>query len=143
VIAQTLPILVLIAGFGQLALIAGSLAIPRILRWREETATLRPLTRQVFWTYAAYIWCANLAFGLVSLQPKCLLDHSPLAACVTGFIAAYWIGRVLIQFFYFDRSDAPQGMPVRALEAALVGLFIYLSLVYSAALLCNLGVIGT
>ncbi len=141
-LASYLPTLVFLAGVGQLVLIAASLAIPRVLRWREDTAKLRPLTRQVFWTYAAYIWCTNLAFGLVSLKPGWLLDRSPLAACVTGFIAAYWVGRVLIQFFYFDRSDAPQGLHVRLAEVALVGLFIYLSLVYAAALLLNVGGIG-
>src|SRR3954451_11665110 len=101
----SLPTLVLIAGIGQLILIIASLAIPRVLRWREDTAKLRPLTRQIFWTYALYIWCTNLAFGLVSLQPGWLLDRSPLAACVTGFMAAYWTGRVLIQFLVLDRTD--------------------------------------
>jgi len=133
---------VVVAGVGQLALILASLAIPHVLRWREETAKLRPLTRQVFWTYAIYIWCTNLAFGLVSLRPDWLLDRTPLAGCVTGFIAAYWVGRVLIQFFYFDRSDAPPGLLVRIAEVLLVGLFVYLSLVYAAAFLLNLGVIG-
>src|SRR5687767_7215027 len=141
-IESYLPTLLILAGVGQLALILASLAIPRVLGWGEETAKLRPLTRQVFWTYAAYIWCTNLSFGLVSLKPEWLLDHTLLAGCVTGFIAAYWIGRVLIQFFYFDRSDAPEGLHVRIAEAALVVLFIFLSLVYGAALLVNMGVIG-
>ena len=141
-LAPYLPGLVFAAGIGQLALVAASLAIPRVLRWGEDTARLRPLTRQVFWTYAAYIWCTNLAFGLVSLRPGWLLDRSPLADCVTGFITAYWVGRVLIQFFYFDRSGAPPGWHVRLAEAALVGLFVSLSLVYAAALLLNLGVLG-
>jgi hypothetical protein len=134
---------VFVAGIGQLVLITASLAIPRVLRWREDTAKLRPLTRQVFWTYAIYIWCTNLAFGLVSLRPGLLLDRSPLATGVTGFITAYWGGRVLIQFFYFDRSDAPPGLLVRLAEVGLVSLFVYLSLVYAASLLLNLGVIGS
>src|SRR5262249_28771421 len=113
-----------------------------VLRWSEDTAKLRPLTRQVFWTYAVYIWCTNLAFGLVSLRPDWLLDGTPLAGCVTGFITAYWVGRVLIQFFYFDRSDAPSGLHVRVAEVALVVLFLFLSLVYALALLLNLGVIA-
>ncbi len=135
-----LPTLIVMAGVGQLLLIAASLAIPRVLGWKEETAKLRPLTRQVFWTYAIYIWCTNLSFGLVSLRPDWLLDRSPLAACVTGFIAAYWTGRVGIQFFYFDRSDAPQGRHVKLAEAVLVTLFVYLTIVYGLALLSNLGV---
>lgn len=142
-IVSHLPTLVLIAGIGQLVLIVASLAIPRVLRWSEDTAKLRPLTRQVFWTYAIYIWCTNLAFGLVSLRPEWLLDRSPLAACVTGFITAYWVGRVFIQFFYFDRSDAPSGRYVCLAEIGLVGLFVFLSLVYGAALMLNLGVLGS
>lgn len=139
-----LPTLVLVAGLGQLALIAASLAIPRVLHWREETAKLRPLMRQLFWTYAAYIWGTNLAFGLVSaLAPAWLLDRSPLAGAVTAFIALYWGARVLIQFLYFDRQDAPPGRLVRVAEAGLVSLFLYLTLVYGAATVFNLGGIGT
>jgi hypothetical protein len=142
-VANLLPLLVFVAGAGQVVLIVASLAIPRVLRWREDTAKLRPLTRQVFWTYALYIWCTNLAFGLLSaLAPGWLLDRSGLAAAVTGFIAAYWAGRLVIQFAYFDRSDAPSGPAVRLAEFALVGLFVYLTAVYGSALLFNLGVIG-
>lgn len=137
-----LPTLVLLAAIGQIVLIVASLAIPRVLGWRAETAKLRPLTRQVFWTYAAYIWATNLSFGLVSLHPAWLLDGSPLAAGVTGFISVYWIGRVGIQFFYFDRGDAPSGPLVRLAEVGLVALFVYLAAVYSAATLFNLGWIG-
>jgi hypothetical protein len=140
-LASYLPTLVFLAGIGQLVLVIASLAIPRVLRWHEDTAKLRPLTRQVFWTYAIYIWSTNLAFGLMSLRPGWLLDRSPLAGCVTGFMTAYWVGRILIQFFYFDRSDAPAGLHIRLAEAALVGLFVYLAGVYLAAVLLNLGVI--
>ena len=58
--------LLIAAGVGQLILISAGLAIPRVLRWPEDVARLRPLTRQVFWTYAGYIWATNLSFGLVS-----------------------------------------------------------------------------
>ena len=123
--------LVLSAGWGQLALAFASLAIPRILRWREDTAKLRPLTRQVFWTYAAYIWATNVAFGLLStLAPDALLDGSGLARVVSGFIAAYWGARVLVAVLWFDRTDAPRGALARTGEAALVTLFLYLTGVY-------------
>ena len=141
-LAPQLPALVSAAGVGQLVLVVASLAIPRVLRWADDTAKLRPLTRQVFWTYAAYIWATNLSFGLVSLRPAWLLDRAPLAGCVTGFITAYWVGRILIQFFYFDRTDAPPGRHVRLAEVGLVILFAFLSLVYGAALLHNLGALG-
>jgi hypothetical protein len=124
----------ILAGFGQLALAAGSLALPRILRWSDDTAKLRPLTRQVFWTYAAYIWVTNICFGAVSaFAPDWLLDGSPLARVVTAYITVYWGARVLVQLSYYDRSEAPPGAFYRLAEVALVGLFIFLTAVYGYA----------
>ncbi|MBY0528136.1 MAG: hypothetical protein K2R98_32365 [Gemmataceae bacterium] len=132
--------LIVLVGIGQLVLVAASLAIPCVLQWSAETAKLRPLTRQVFWTYAGYIWTTNLCFGLVStLAPTWLLDRSPLAGAVASFITLYWGARLVIQFAYFDRTDVPPGMPTRLAEAALVGLFLYLTLVYGSAALFNFG----
>ena len=68
---------VFLAGLTQIAIAASSLAIPRLLHWREETAGLVPLTRQVFWTYAGYIFATNLAFG----SPPMVFDRSRSARC--------------------------------------------------------------
>jgi hypothetical protein len=132
--------LIVVAGAGQLVLAMGSLAIPRILKWREDLEKVQPLTRQVFWTYAAYIWTTNVFFGLISLiMPGELLRASPLAVAMCGAIAIYWLARIVIQFAYFDRSAAPAGAIFRLLEAALVGLFVFLTVVYGLAVAANLG----
>ena len=128
------------AGLAQIALALGSLAIPYILRWAEETRKLRPLTRQVFWTYAGYICISHLCFGLLSMSlPESLLDGSPLAAAVTGFIALWWAARLVIQFTVLDRSDAPQGRRYVLAEVALVSLFVVFTVLYGAAAYANLG----
>jgi hypothetical protein len=125
-----------LAGLGQLGLAAGSLALPRILRWREDTEKLRPLTRQVFWTYASYIWVTNVCFGVLStVAPGLLLDHSPLARAVAGYIALYWGARLLVQLFYFDRSAAPPGALYKLAEVALVGLFLACTVIYGVVAL--------
>ena len=134
-----LHIAIVLAGIGQLAIVGGSLAIPRVLRWSDDVAQLRPLTRQVFWTYAGYIWGTNLCFGLIStFAAQWLLDGTPLAAVVTGFIALYWGVRVVIQFAYFDRSDAPSGLLFRVAEFVLVGLFIFFTATYGYAVTFNI-----
>lgn len=136
---QILQAAIIIAGVGQLALAAASLAIPGVLGWRDELQKVRRLTRQVFWTYAGYIWATNVAFGLVStLLPGELIAGSNLAACVTGFMAAYWGARCLIQWCWFDRSDAPQGWHVLIAEVALNILFVALTTTYAAASWFNL-----
>ena len=85
---------ILLAGVGQLVIVIGSLAIPVVLNWKVDVAKLRPLTRQVFWIYAGYIWTTNLCFGLISvIGPNLLVDGTPLSAAVTGFIALYWAGQ--------------------------------------------------
>ena len=131
-----MTLLVVLAGVGQLLLALASLTLPRVLGWRAEAAKLRPLTRQVFWTYAAYIWGTNLAFGLIStLAPERLLDTTPLARWICGYITLYWGARLGVQIFYFDRSAAPSGAFYRAAEALLLGLFVFLTGIYGYAAL--------
>jgi hypothetical protein len=131
--------LLIAAGLSQLALAAASLAIPVLLGWREETAKLKPLTRQIFWTYAGYIWSFHVCFGLVSsLAPEWLLDRTPLAAAVCGFIAVYWGVRLTLQFTWIDHSGAPRGPLYVAAEIGLVSLFISLTAIYGAALVSHL-----
>ncbi len=121
------------AGLAQLGIAGSSLLIPRLLGWREETAALKPLTRQVFWTYASYILAFHVAFGLLSLfAPAALMDGSFLARTVCGFIALYWLVRLTLQFVAFDRSVAVGRPLFRFAEAAYVSTFAYLVLVYGA-----------
>jgi hypothetical protein len=123
----------ILAGLAQLGIAGSSLLIPRLLGWREQTARLEPLTRQVFWTYASYILSFHVAFGLLSiLAPAALLDGSLLARAVCGFIAVYWLVRLTLQFVAFDRSVAVGRPLFRFAEAAYVSTFAYLVMVYGA-----------
>ena len=139
-----LELLLRLAGIGQIVLVVLSpFVIPRALGWSAELAKLRPLTRQTFWTYAAYILCFNLSFGLVSaFAPRLLIDGSRLGLFVSAFIALYWAARVVIQFTYYDRSAAPPGRIFALGEWALVALFVFLTAVYAAATLADLGMIA-
>jgi hypothetical protein len=125
--------LLLLAGIGQLALAAFSLLIPAVLDWRRETLRLSRLTRQVFWTYAGYIWAFNVCFGVISLtSADALLSGAELVRPLCGFIAAYWGVRLLLQLVWFDNSQAPPGLRYKLADAGLVGLFAGLSLTYGA-----------
>jgi hypothetical protein len=130
--AATLQTLVRLAGFCQLILVVVSPAIPRALNWKEELRTsVRPLTRQLFWTYAVYIWVSHMAFGLIStLGAHLLVSRSTLSGLVAAFIATWWSARLVIQFTYFDRSAAPPGAIYKLAEPLLVLLFVSLVSVY-------------
>lgn len=129
--------LVFWAGVTQLGIALSSLALPRILGWREDTAQLQPLTRHVFWTYAAYIFATNLFFAGTSMfAPGLLADGSPLARLVCGFITAYWGGRVLIQVFAY-RGARPPGRFYLLAELAFLLAFVFLTAVYGTAALAG------
>lgn len=137
---EFLPPLILLAGLGHIGLSLVSLAIPRMLNWKQELSSLQPLLRQMFWTYAGYILVINFCFGLVSIWGKAeLLNHSFLAKSITLFIALYWLARVVIQFFYFDKTHAPKGWFFTLGEIGLVALFVGFTLIYSWAFLNNMG----
>src|SRR4051812_42331721 len=98
-----------LAGIGQLVLAAASTTFPWILGSQAELAKLRPLFRRLFLIYSAYILTFNTSFGLLSLlRPAWILDATPLAATLSGFIAVYWGARLTLQFC-FDRRDMPTG----------------------------------
>lgn len=130
--------LLFFAGISQMALAIGSLAIPNVLKWKQELSNVHILIKQMFWTYAAYILFINLSFGLISVFAyKYLSDGSVLACAISGFIAIYWISRVAIQFCYFDRRSMPTGWLNRLLEGVLVSLFVFLSTVYVVTFYVN------
>lgn len=127
-----------LCGIAHLLLGAGSLVIPQMLEWDTALQNVPPLIRQMFWTYAGYILGLNLFFGVVSiLYAGELLSGSGLAMALTLLIALYWLARLFIQFFYFDKRNLPQSAIYRVGEVALVALFIIFTIVYSWAFYIN------
>lgn len=128
-----------LAGVAQIALALGSTAIPRLLDWKKALTNTQPIIKQMFWVYACYILVINLSFGLVStFCAGQLAAHTTLATLVCGFIATYWISRLMIQFFVLDHSKFPRG-PIYTLgEITLVTVFIFLSATYATAFYLHL-----
>ena len=125
-------------GICHFALCFGSLYIPKALNWSTHLATVHPLLRQMFWTYAGYILVINFSFGIISVFGSAeLLDRSFLAKALSLLIGGYWLTRVAIQFFYFDRSQAPKGILFTLGEVALVALFLLFTVTYLAAFFMN------
>jgi hypothetical protein len=136
---ETLEWIVRVAGIGHFAIAAASAGVPSALGWREDVAKLKPINRQIFYTYAGYILTINLLFGVIATFGAALLvDRTQLAACVTGFIAAYWGVRVLLQFAYYDRKSTPKGLKYTVGEAVFVTLFAALTIVFAYATWFNI-----
>lgn len=129
---MSLTLIVQLCGLAHIALGLGSIAIPKMLNWKEAFVHSPVLIKQMFWTYAGYILAINLFFGIVSLfLTNELLAGSGLAFALNTLIALYWIARLIIQFTYFDKTGVPTGGIYLVGEWALVLLFIVFSGVYS------------
>lgn len=130
--------LIFLSGIGQIGLALSSPLIPLLLNWKKEMCKVQLLLQQVFWTYSIYILCINLFFGCISsFITKSLIDGSILSTFLTGFIFLYWLGRLLIQFFYYDRREMPKGLIYSAGEIVLIIAFIFFSSSYGLALFIN------
>jgi hypothetical protein len=100
---QTLDWLIRIAGALHLCILAASALLPSVLQWRTELRKVSDLSRHVIWVHGVFITFVIIAFGLVSLLlTRELTTGDPLARAVCGFIAAFWLVRLGIQFFLFD-----------------------------------------
>lgn len=125
---------IILCGIGHLALGLGSLVIPKMLNWKGALSTTPVLIRQIFWTYAGYIFSINIFFGIVSLlYTDELLSGTGLSKALLILITLYWLSRVVIQFVYFDKTGIPEKFIYKAGEIVLVSLFIVFTLVYGYA----------
>ena len=130
---------ILLAGVGQLILVAASAVIPSCLNWKGPLSDLPKLIRQLFWTYAGYILGMHLFFGLLStFGTHLLLDGTPQAAILCALMMLWWTVRIALQFFCFDRKGIPQIRFNVLAEVLLVALFLYLALTYAAGVYLNL-----
>jgi len=121
------------AGAVHLAIVAANFALPRRLRVQENAARLSPLLRQVLYVHWLYIVIVLLLFASLSfLFAADLAGGSPLGRFLSAAIALFWLLRIALQLFYYDREARRQS---RLLDLLYLGALIFLSAVFGAAAL--------
>lgn len=121
------------AGIVQWLIAGANFFLPRKLRYRENLARLSPMVRQVFIVHSVYIVLLVIFLGglCVWFAPE-LTGPGTLGRTLSGFLAVFWIQRIAIQFFYYDR-DMRRRYPVA--DAAFTAAFIFLGGVFAVAAL--------
>ncbi|MGJ8694995.1 MAG: hypothetical protein ACSHYF_01645 [Verrucomicrobiaceae bacterium] len=132
-----------LAGLNLVILTVASFWIPKALEWKRKLAVLSPLMKQMWWTYALYVFASHVFFAVLALtQQEWLLSGHRSAAVVTGFITLWWGWRLGLQFFSFNLDEVK---PTRGNELAkhlLTLLFVSLVTAFGAVLCWNLGWLG-
>ena len=138
-----LPTLIVIAGCLHFALLTASFAAPAVLRWQDDLRRVDPLTRQLVLVHGGFIVLTIIAFGAISVSvPSALTAGSELGVALAGFIAVFWLCRLLVQLFYFDAHAHLNHVVLRLGYRSLTLLFVFFTAVYAAAVWVNLQALG-
>lgn len=81
---------------------------PRYFRWKEETAGLSLLTRQILHVHTFFIALTVFLMGLLCLTSAVELTGTPLGRKIALGLAVFWGIRLVIQFFGYSSSSGAE-----------------------------------
>jgi membrane protein YdbS with pleckstrin-like domain len=100
-----LPMLLRVAGLGIIALALAHIQMSRVLRWREEAALMSPASESVFHVHTLFVCAILVMIGLPALiAPQIFLERSDAGAWLTWTCSAFWLLRLLVQWFVFPSA---------------------------------------
>jgi len=124
------------AGWLHFCILLASALTPGALDWRTNLASLHPFLRRLFWVYGAFIVLVIISFGTLTVRHVHeLAAGAPLARSFCGFIATFWLARLLVQLFIFDARPFLTNWFYRIGYHGLTVAFAYFAAVYAFAAL--------
>lgn len=104
---------------------------PRYFRWREETAGLTLLTRQILHIHTFFIGLTVFLMGLLCVTSAADLIHTPLGRRICLGLGIFWGIRLALQFFGYSSRlwrgktfETAMHLVFSALWAFLTGVFL-------------------
>ena len=121
------------AGAVHVGIMAANIPLPRRLLVRERLAGVPRFVRQIFYVHWVYIVIvlglfAGLCFGFA---PE-LAGASGLGRFLSGFMAGFWLLRILLQVVYYDREVRREN---RGLDLIYLGALVVLVVILGIAAL--------
>src|SRR5271169_1504197 len=119
------------AGVVHVGIMAANIPLPGRLCVRERLAGVPRFLRQIFYVHWIYIVIvlglfAALCFGFA---PE-LAGASSLGRFLSGFMAGFWLLRIVLQIFYYDREMRREN---RGLDMLYVGALMVLVVILGMA----------
>lgn len=135
-----LEMLLRVAGLLHFSLLVAGSLLPFVLDWRRDLKKLDRLSQQIVWAHGLFIVMVIIGFGTASLVlPNELAAGTPLARALCGFIALFWLARLVVQLFFFDAEPHLTHWFLRLGYRGLTGVFTYLAIVYAVAAVAPFG----
>jgi hypothetical protein len=125
------------AGGVQLIIAASNFVLPQKLKYRENLSRVSPVIRQIFIVHSIYILIVLLLFaGLCVFFAPELAGGSRLGRFLSAAMAAFWLLRIPLQLFFYDRELRRAN---RALDVAYTFAVASLAIVFTVAALQRVG----
>jgi hypothetical protein len=129
---MNLQSLIFVSGVLHFGTLVASAAVPQVLDWKAELGKLDLLSRQLIWVHGLFIVLTIIGFGVLTISCSGeLAVRTPLARAVCGFIALFWLARLLVQFFVFDAKPFLKSTFLKIGYHGLTVVFIYHAAVLS------------
>jgi hypothetical protein len=119
------------AGAVQLAIIAANVPLPGRLRLGERLAGVPRFLCQIFYVHWIYIGITLAMFAVLCFSfARELAGASPMGRFLSAFMGSFWLLRICLQVFYYDREIRRRN---RALDSLYLVALTALVLVFGIA----------
>ena len=117
-------------GFALVGLALLHVPFARYFKWRQEFAAVSLINRQMMYVHTFFIAFTVLLMGLLCLTSAAELIAIPLGHKLALGCGAFWLARLLIQFFGYSATLWRGKRFETAVHVVFSGLWAYLSIVF-------------
>ena len=117
-------------GFALVGLALLHVPFARYFKWRQEFAAVSLINRQMMYVHTFFIAFTVLLMGLLCLTSAAELIATPLGHKFALGCGAFWLARLLIQFFGYSATLWRGKRFETAVHVVFSGLWAYLSFVF-------------
>lgn len=119
------------AGWVHVGIIAANVPLPGRLRVRERLAGVPRFVRQIFYVHWIYIVMVLGLFAALCLGfARELAGASLLGRFLSAFMAGFWLLRIVLQIFYYDREVRREN---RGMDMLYLGSLAVLVVIFGIA----------
>jgi len=121
------------AGAVQVGIMLANVPLPGRLRVRERLAGVPRFVRQIFYVHWVYIVIVLGLFAALCFAFAAeLAGASGMGRFLSGFIAGFWLLRIVLQVFYYDREVRREH---RGMDMLYLGSLAVMVVVFAVAAL--------
>jgi hypothetical protein len=132
-----------IVGVLMALLVVVNLFVPGHLRWREETARLSLVNRQIFQVHSIFIVLTLALFSALLLtSSETLLQPTRLSRAVLIGLTIFWGARMLVQWFFYSPDIWRGNRFNTVMHYVFSAAWVYVTGIFAAALRNNLSRLG-